>query len=158
MAEGEALLEIQDLRVRYHDGTEALRGVSLAVGKGQRVAVIGPNGAGKTSLLLAIMGGVHWSGRIAIGGLELGPKTIDAARGHVGLTFQDADDQLFMPTLLEDVAFGPLNQGRAPAEAQAAAAQAIAAVGLEGMEGRSTTTCPAARSDALPWRPCWPCR
>jgi len=131
------VLEIQDLFVRYGDGTEALRGVSMSVAAGQRVALIGPNGAGKTSLLLAILRGVEFAGRVVVDGLELSRRAADEVRGRCGMTFQDADDQLFMPTLLDDVAFGPLNQGRTPPQAEALARAAIAAVGLAGLEGRS---------------------
>jgi len=131
------ILAIDDLRVKYPDGTEALRDVSLRVAPGRKVGLIGPNGAGKTSLLLAIMRGVDYAGRIAVDGVELTRRTVGASRGRCGMTFQDADDQLFMPTLLEDVAFGPLNQGLAPADAEARSRAAIAAVGLAGLEGRS---------------------
>lgn len=131
------LLEISDLTVRYHDGTEAIKGVSLSLEYGQRAAIIGPNGAGKTSLLLAVMRGVHCHGRIVVDGVELSSRTEAAARSRCGMTFQNADDQLFMPTLLDDVAFGPLNQ-RLPAEqAEAVSRAAIAAVGLKGLEPRA---------------------
>jgi energy-coupling factor transporter ATP-binding protein EcfA2 len=131
------VLEITGLSVRYHDQTQALAGVDLAVEAGQRVAVIGPNGAGKTSLLLAIMRGVHYEGRVVVDGLELGGSTETTARGQCGMTFQNANDQLFMPTLLEDAAFGPLNQRLSPDAAEAAARAAIAAVGLAGCEARA---------------------
>ncbi|MFA6134304.1 MAG: ABC transporter ATP-binding protein [Phycisphaerae bacterium] len=131
------VLEIHDLSVHYHDGTEALAGVSLAIRPGQRAAIIGPNGAGKTTLLLAAMNAVHYHGRIIVDGIELSRSTQAAARGRCGMTFQNADDQLFMPTLLDDVAFGPLNQRLSADQAQAQAAAAIAAVGLAGMEARA---------------------
>ena len=130
------ILEIEDLSVTYHDGAEALRGVGLAVGAGQRVGLIGPNGAGKTSLLLAVMRGVPFSGRIAIDGITLSRRTADDARDRCGMTFQDPDDQLFMPALLDDVAFGPLNQGCSAAAATVRAREVIAAVGLAGLEDR----------------------
>lgn len=130
------VLDIADLAVRYHDGTEALHGVALRVAPGERVGLIGPNGAGKTSLLLAILRGVPFRGRIAVAGTPVTPRTEDAVRGACGMTFQVADDQLFMPSLLDDVAFGPLNQGLPPADARDRAVGAIAAVGLAGLERR----------------------
>lgn len=133
----ETLLEIDDLCVTYPDGTRALRGVSLRLSAGQRTALIGPNGSGKTTLLLAILRGVSSRGRIAVDGVELTGRTVEEVRRRCGMMFQDADDQLFMPTLLEDVAFGPLNQGLSEADAVARAQQAIEAVGLAGLEKRS---------------------
>ncbi len=130
------ILEIRKLVVRYQDGTEALHGVDLTVGAGQRVALIGPNGAGKTSLLLAVMRGVPFEGTIVIDGLELSRRSQTRTRGRCGMTFQNADDQLFMPTLLDDVAFGPLNQGLPPPQAEEASRAAIVAVGLAGLEHR----------------------
>ena len=130
------ILDIEDLFVTYHDGTEALQGVSLALEPAQRVGLIGPNGAGKTSLLLAVMRGVPFNGRIAVDGIEVTRRTADEVRSRCGMTFQDPDDQLFMPTLLDDVAFGPLNQGCDAADARTAAIQTITAVALSGMEDR----------------------
>lgn len=130
------LLNIDDLVVTYHDGVEALSGVRLTVRPGERIGLIGPNGAGKTSLMLAILRGVRSTGRIMVDGVALSRRTADDARNRCGMTFQDPDDQLFMPTLLDDAAFGPLNQGCDTATAEAHAREAIAAVGLAGLEGR----------------------
>ncbi|MCE5279733.1 MAG: ABC transporter ATP-binding protein [Planctomycetaceae bacterium] len=131
------LLDIRDLHVSYHDGTAALKGLSLSLAAGEKVALIGPNGAGKTSLLLATVGALPFGGRIVVDGIELKSRTEAQVRSRCGMTFQDPDDQLFMPTLLDDVAFGPLNQGLDPAAAREQALAAIAAVGLPGLEGRS---------------------
>ncbi len=130
------VLEVRDLIVRYHDGTEALHGVDLTVQASERVGLIGPNGAGKTSLLLAVLRGVPFEGTICVDGVELTRRQVSHARSQVGITFQNAEDQLFMATLLDDVAFGPLNQGLPADQAAAAATAAIAAVGLSGLEHR----------------------
>jgi energy-coupling factor transporter ATP-binding protein EcfA2 len=131
------ILRIEDLHVRYTDGVDAIRGVWLSVRPSERVALIGPNGAGKTTLMLAIMNAVRFSGRILVDAIEVGKKTVNEARSRCGMIFQDAEDHLFMPTLLDDVAFGPLNQGCDPGEAQRRAQEAIAQVGLAGLEPRS---------------------
>jgi cobalt/nickel transport system ATP-binding protein len=131
------VLRVTDLGVCYHDGTRALSGVSFAIAPGERAALIGPNGAGKTSLMLAIMNGVHWSGAITVDGVALSRRSAGDARSCCGMIFQDADDQLFMPTLLEDVVFGPLNQGLSAPDATARATGAIASVGLDGLEHKS---------------------
>ena len=137
MSDTPPLLEVEDLRVRYADGVDALRGVSLSVKPGERVGLIGPNGAGKTSLMLAIMNAVRFTGRIVVDGIEVNKKNQLAARSRCGMVFQEADDHLFMPTLIDDVAFGPLNQGCDAAEAEHRAREAIAGVGLTGLEQRS---------------------
>jgi len=130
------ILNITDLWVSHHDGTQALRGVDLELPAGSRLGLVGPNGAGKTSLLLAVMGALPFRGRIAVDGLTLNGRNTGQIRSRCGMTFQDAEDQLFMPTLLDDVAFGPLNQGLSPDQANAHSDLAIGAVGLAGLEGR----------------------
>jgi cobalt/nickel transport system ATP-binding protein len=151
MTDSPTLLEISDLHVRYADGVDALRGVSLTMQPAERVGLIGPNGAGKTTLLLAIMNAVRFTGRIAVDGIGVCQKTEREARSRCGMIFQDAEDHLFMPTLLDDVAFGPLNQGCGADEARRRAVEAIAQVGLTGLEQRSAhhVSCGQKRAAAL---------
>jgi cobalt/nickel transport system ATP-binding protein len=106
------ILEIEGLGFAYPDGTRALDGIDLVVRPAERVALIGPNGAGKTTLALHTNGLLHADrGTVRVAGKPLGPDTLREARRRVGYVFQDADDQLFMPTVREDVAFGPANDG-----------------------------------------------
>jgi cobalt/nickel transport system ATP-binding protein len=133
----QALLQIDNLRVRYADGVDAIRGASFSINSGERVGLIGPNGAGKTTLMLAIMNAVQFGGRIVVDHIEVSTKTERESRSRCGMIFQDAEDHLFMPTLLDDVAFGPLNQGCSPQQAERLAREAIEQVGLTGLEQRS---------------------
>jgi cobalt/nickel transport system ATP-binding protein len=104
-------IHARELAYRYPDGREALRGVELHVEHGERVAVLGPNGAGKTTFMHHLNGLVLGHGFLEVAGLPVQRNTLAELRARVGLVFQDPDDQLFMPTVHEDVAFGPLNQG-----------------------------------------------
>ncbi|HYH87695.1 MAG TPA: ABC transporter ATP-binding protein [Solirubrobacteraceae bacterium] len=107
-------MHLRNLRYAYPDGRAALRGVNLQIEHGERVAVLGPNGAGKTTLMLHLNGLLSGEGELEVGGADR--ETLHELRRRVGVVFQDPDDQLFMPTVREDVAFGPLNLGLARAE------------------------------------------
>jgi cobalt/nickel transport system ATP-binding protein len=109
---------VEELTLTYHDGTAALKGVNLVVPQGESLALIGPNGAGKSSLLLCLAGLLPYQGQIYLLGELLTPKTVRTLRRRLGLVFQDPDDQLFMPAVEEDVAFGPQNQGLTPGEVE----------------------------------------
>ena len=130
-------IKICGLRYAYPDGTQALRDINLEVAKGERVALIGPNGAGKTTLLLHLNGLLRGEGQIEIAGIPLEDGTLGEIRRIVGLVFQDPDDQLFMPRVFDDVAFGPLNLGLPEPEVQERVREALRFVGLEGFEERA---------------------
>ncbi len=131
------LIELTGLRHRYPDGTEALRGVDLSVTEGRSLALLGPNGAGKSTLLLHINGILTPDeGSVRVDGIEVTPATLRRVRERVALVFQDPDDQLFMTTLYEDLAFGPLNQGRPPFDIDDLVSRALEAVGLSDEASR----------------------
>lgn len=104
-----AYLSLEGVSFTYQDGRIALSDISLAMTQGERVALVGPNGAGKTTLLLQLNGILRGTGCITIGGEKLADNTLRSIRRRVGLIFQDPNDQLFCPTVEEDVAFGPLH-------------------------------------------------
>jgi cobalt/nickel transport system ATP-binding protein len=124
-------LRVQDLAYAYPDGHQVLFGVSLEVTRGERVALLGPNGAGKTTLVLHLNGVLQpGRGSIEVAGLAVGAPNLREIRRRVGIVFQDPDDQLFMPTVRDDVAFGPNNLGLRGAEVDARVAEALAVVGM----------------------------
>jgi len=121
----------------YSAGADVLDGLDLVVAHGERVAVLGPNGAGKTTLMLHLNGLLRGSGQLEVAGLPVSRDTVDELRARVGLVFQDPDDQLFMTTVAEDVAFGPRNLGLAEAEVLRRARGALAAVRMEAAAPRA---------------------
>ena len=133
----EKAIEIENLSYSYPDGQQALRDINLAVGLGQTVALIGPNGAGKSTLLLHLNGILRSDGTVRILGVPLEDKNLKWVRSKVGLVFQDPDDQLFSPTVFDDVAFGPINMGYAEEEVRGLVGQALEWVGMKGYEERS---------------------
>jgi cobalt/nickel transport system ATP-binding protein len=131
-------LEVRELAFAYPDGHLALDGVDLVVERGERVAVLGPNGAGKTTLVLALNGiNAATRGSVTVGGLAVEKANLAEIRRRVGIVFQDPDDQLFMPTVRDDVAFGPANLGLRGADLEARTGAALAAVGMAGAAERA---------------------
>ncbi|MFA5843906.1 MAG: ABC transporter ATP-binding protein [Coriobacteriia bacterium] len=130
-------LELIGLSHRYPDGTLALDGIDLSVLAGESVALLGPNGAGKSTLMLHANGVLRpSSGTVAVDGVGIEDATVREVRLRVGLVFQDPDDQLFMTSVYDDVAFGPLNMGLPPDEADRRAHEALHAVGLADQASR----------------------
>lgn len=130
-------LDVRALRFAYPDGTEALRGVDLRIEDGEKVALLGPNGAGKSTFLLHLPGILRGDGEVRVFDELLTDKTVKAIRARVGLLFSNPDDQLFSPTVLEDVAYGPLYMGLPADEVMARARIALAEVGMEAFEARA---------------------
>ena len=131
------VVEAKDLHFTYPDHTPGVRGVSFRVTHGESVALVGANGAGKSTLLLHLNGFLTADqGTIQVGDLVLGKKTLTEIRRTVGMVFQDPDDQLFMPTVADDVAFGPLNMGLPAAEVKARVDAALSTVGASHLADR----------------------
>ena len=132
-------LSLQGVRYAYPDGRVALDGVDLEVATGDRVAVLGPNGAGKTTLVLHLNGVLApQAGRVLVDGLDTTAKAdVREVRRRVGVVFQDPDDQLFCPTVRQDVGFGPANLGLGPDEVEARVGEALDAVGMAGAADRA---------------------
>ncbi len=130
-------IEIESLSFSYPDGQQALSDISLSISPGETVAVVGPNGAGKSTLLLHLNGILTGNGVVKIFGVPVNGKNLKWIRGKVGLVFQNPDDQLFSPTVFDDVAFGPLNMGFPRAEVRRRVTEALQWVGMEGSDKRS---------------------
>ena len=140
MNENHSLISLKDIHFSYPGGRPVLKGITFQLHDQESVGLIGPNGSGKTTLFHIIMGlSKATSGKIEIFGRcienEQGFRTV---RQSIGLLFQDPDDQLFCPTVLEDVAFGPLNQGKSVSEAKEIAQETLRSLGLSGFEERVT--------------------
>ena len=131
-------LRFDDVHYRYPNGYEALCGVSFRITHGEKVALVGANGAGKSTLLLHTNGLLMPSqGGVVLGGIALTRRTLPLVRQSVGLVFQDSDNQLFMPTVEEDVAFGPSNMRLEPEEIRRRVTEALDAVGALHLRGAS---------------------
>ncbi|XRO77699.1 ATP-binding cassette domain-containing protein [Methanocaldococcus sp. 10A] len=133
------MIETRDLYFRYPDGTEVLKGINFKVKKGEMVSILGPNGVGKSTLFLHFNGILRpTKGEVLIKGkpIKYDKKSLIEVRRTVGLVFQNPDDQIFAPTVKEDVAFGPLNLGLSKDEVERRIKEALKAVGMEGFENK----------------------
>ncbi|MEU9594605.1 ABC transporter ATP-binding protein [Streptomyces sp. NPDC048193] len=132
-----ASLEVSGLAFAYPDGHQALFGVDFSVARGERVALLGPNGAGKTTLVLHLNGILSGgTGTVTVAGLPVDKRNMAEIRRRVGIVFQDPDDQLFMPTVREDVAFGPAAAGLKGPELEARVDRALGLVGMAAFKDR----------------------
>jgi cobalt/nickel transport system ATP-binding protein len=129
-------IEVEQLSFAYPDGHPALDHVSLKIEPCEKVALVGPNGAGKSTLILHLNGILQGQGQVQVCSLPVNDKTLGRIRGMVGLVFQNPDDQLFSPTVYDDVAFGPLYQGLAVADVRQRVQEALAAVQMQEYAGR----------------------
>ncbi|MGV8074439.1 MAG: energy-coupling factor ABC transporter ATP-binding protein [Syntrophobacteraceae bacterium] len=131
------IVEVRDLQYTYPDGNMALRGVSFRITHGETVAIVGGNGAGKSTLLLHLNGClIPEAGVVRIGDFPLNKDTLQQVRRTVGMVFQDPDDQLFMPTVYDDVAFGPLNLGLTMEDVEERVNNALSIVGATHLKNR----------------------
>src|SRR4030043_757446 len=124
-------IDIKDLNFSYPDGTVALSNVSMSIEPGEKVALVGPNGAGKSTLILHLNGILSGQGSLRVAGLPVTKENLGKVRARVGLVFQNPEDQLFSPTVFDDVAFGPIYQGLPSTEVQERGDEALSAVHME---------------------------
>lgn len=130
-------VEIENLFFSYPDGQQGLKHIDLVVNIGENLAIIGPNGAGKSTLLLHLNGILRGNSAVRIFGLPVEEKNLKEIRKKVGLVFQDPEDQLFSPTVFDDVAFGPINMGYSESEVRRRVTDALKSVGMASYEQRS---------------------
>ena len=131
------LITVENLSFSYPDGQQALTDVSLGIYRGDSVAIVGPNGAGKSTLVLHFNGILRSNGHVKLLGRAVDENNLRWVRSRVGLVFQNPDDQLFSPTVFDDVAFGPMNMGYSEAEVEQAVKMSLEMVGMAGFEKRS---------------------
>lgn len=131
------VIAVRDLRYRYEDGTAALNGVNFRLEAGESVALLGANGSGKTTFALHLNGLLSGEGSVEVCGLPMNKRHAAEIRRKIGLVFQDSDCQLFMPTVMEDVTFGPLNHGLPPEKALERAMVALTRVGMSGAAAKA---------------------
>lgn len=129
-------IEVYNLSYTYPDGHQALRGITLHITPCEKVALVGPNGAGKSTLILHLNGILEGKGEVCVAGLPVIKKNLGQVRARVGLVFQNPDDQLFSPTVFEDVAYGPLYQGLPQAEVRARVEEALETVNMSAYADR----------------------
>ncbi|MBL7130136.1 MAG: ABC transporter ATP-binding protein [Candidatus Omnitrophica bacterium] len=130
------IIQIRGLNFSYPDNTKALKDINLDIYEGESIGVIGPNGAGKSTLLLHLNGILNGSGSVRVFDLEMNQKNLMQIRKNVGLVFQDPDNQLFMPTVFDDVAFGPINLDFSKEEVIKAVDQALEKVNMQSFSNR----------------------
>ncbi len=130
------VISIRNLNFAYPDGHIALRELSLKIKAGEKIALVGPNGAGKSTLILHLNGILRGEGELDVGLLPVNKQNLPVIRSLVGLVFQNPDDQLFSPTVFEDVAFGPLHMGLPEDEVRARVEAALEQVDMVGFEAR----------------------
>lgn len=133
----DSLIAVRDLHYAYPDGTVALNGVDFSLTAGETVAVLGANGSGKTTFLLHLLGLVEGKGAIQVCGKPVARENLPFIRQKIGVLFQDSDDQLFMPTVEEDVAFGPLNMGLDSREVERRVGHSLELVGMQETAARA---------------------
>ena len=131
------MLDVKELSVTYGDGTEGLIRASFHLAPGEKCALIGENGAGKTTLLMALVGVLPGRGTVTAAGVSLSPETLRTVRQKVGVLMQNPDDQLFLPTILQDVAFGPKNLGYSREAAEERARSMLARLEISHLADRS---------------------
>ncbi|UJS17612.1 MAG: energy-coupling factor ABC transporter ATP-binding protein [Candidatus Jettenia sp.] len=133
-----SIIKVSNLNYRYPDGTVGLKDVSFEAEEGETLVIIGANGTGKSTLCMNLMGILEGDGHINIAGLTLNKIHVKEIRRKVGMVFQNPDDQLFCPTVIDDVSFGPLNLGWDNNEVMVASQKALALVDMEGYESRTS--------------------
>jgi cobalt/nickel transport system ATP-binding protein len=129
-------IDVDGLTFSYPDGSQALRGVDLHIAPGEKVALVGPNGAGKSTLILHLNGILRGQGEVRVCGMPVADENLGRIRASVGIVFQDPDDQLFSPSVAEDVGFGPTYMGLSRLEVESRVEQALVSVGMPGSSER----------------------